>query len=137
MLRLPHYSRTAYSFIYWLTLASDACFRFKNRLRSSDAKDPTLGPGWSYFVNHGPYLEHCKLYATEEEVMCHVIFTVHVYLSNYHSLQMSTCAGFAAIHLANLKGIKGHRTSGIGGVCCARQQCWRPNGVGDLQKGER
>ncbi|KAF7973147.1 hypothetical protein HWV62_15919 [Athelia sp. TMB] len=105
------------AFIYWLTLANDACFRFKNRLRSSDAKDPTLGPGWSYFVDHGPYLEHCKKYASEEE--------------------MSTCAGFAAIHLANLKGIKGHRTSGIGGVCCARQQCWRPNGVGDLQKGER
>ncbi|KAF7974192.1 hypothetical protein HWV62_13237 [Athelia sp. TMB] len=95
----------------------DACFRFKNRLRSSDAKDPTLGPGWAYFVDHGPYLEHCKKYATEEE--------------------MSTCSGFAALHLANLKGITGHRTSGVGGVCCARQQCWRPNGVGDLQKGER
>ncbi|KAF7980030.1 hypothetical protein HWV62_40156 [Athelia sp. TMB] len=105
------------AFLYWLTVAKDACFRFKNRLRSSDAKDPTLAPGWSYFVDHGPYLEHCKKYATEEE--------------------MSTCSGFAALHLANLKGIKGHRTSGVGGVCCARQQCWRPNGVGDLQKGER
>lgn len=52
-------------------------------------------------------------------------------------LQISTCSGFAAIHLANLKGIRGHRTSGVGGVCCARQDCWRPNGMGDLQKGER
>jgi hypothetical protein len=41
------------------------------------------------------------------------------------------------MHLANLKGIKGHRTSGVGGVCCARQEFWRPNGLGDLQKGER
>ncbi|KAF7983602.1 hypothetical protein HWV62_20507 [Athelia sp. TMB] len=105
------------AFIYWLSLAKDACFRFKNRLRSSEAKDPTLGAGMAYFVDHGPYLEHCKNHASEEEI--------------------STCSGFAAIHLANLKGMKGHRTSGVGGVCCSRQQCWRPNGIGDLQKGER
>lgn len=41
------------------------------------------------------------------------------------------------MHLDNLKGITGHRTSGVGGVCCARQDVWRPNGLGDLQKGER
>jgi hypothetical protein len=40
------------------------------------------------------------------------------------------------MHLDNLKGLVGHRTSGVGGVCCARQDCWRANGLGDLQKGE-
>lgn len=55
-------------FLYALTICVDACFRFKNRLRSSDAKDPTLGPGWSYMIDHGPYQEHIKKYANEEEV---------------------------------------------------------------------
>ncbi|KAF7974572.1 hypothetical protein HWV62_11944 [Athelia sp. TMB] len=106
-----------FQFLYILIVCIDACFWFKNRLRSSDEKDPTLGPGWAFMVDHGPYLDHVKKYATEKEI--------------------STCASFAAVHLANLKGIKGHRTSGVAGVCCARQDCFRPNGVGDLQVGER
>ncbi|KAJ7712107.1 hypothetical protein B0H16DRAFT_1744534 [Mycena metata] len=31
----------------------------------------------------------------------------------------------------------GLRVSGVGGVVCARHECVRPNGLGDLQKGER
>lgn len=55
-------------FLYALIVCIDTCFRFKNRLRSSDEKDPTLGPGWSYMVDHGPYIEHVKKYASEAEV---------------------------------------------------------------------
>lgn len=50
---------------------------------------------------------------------------------------MSSCAGFAAILQANLKRTKGLRSTGVVGVICARHQLWRPNGLGDLQKGER
>ncbi|KZP14615.1 hypothetical protein FIBSPDRAFT_979972 [Athelia psychrophila] len=103
--------------LYTLIICIDTCFRLKNKLRSNDAKSPTLGPGWAYMVNHAPYLEHVKQYTNQEE--------------------LSTCSGFAAIHLANLKGMRGHRTSGVGGICCARHDCWRPNGLGDLQVGER
>lgn len=39
--------------------------------------------------------------------------------------------------LANLKNVKGLRTSGVAGICCARHGLWRKNGMGDLQVGER
>lgn len=52
-------------------------------------------------------------------------------------LQMSTCSGFSAMILANLKKAKGLNATGVVGVACARHEHWRPNGMGDLQKGER
>lgn len=39
--------------------------------------------------------------------------------------------------LANAKRVKGLRATGVGGVTCARHNMWRPNGFGDLQRGER
>lgn len=57
-------------FLYFLLLCADACYRFKNRLRSSETKDPTLGPGWAFFNDHGPYLDFVKQYASQEEVHC-------------------------------------------------------------------
>lgn len=60
---------------------------------------------------------------------------------SYHNLiwtvKISSCSGFAAMFLANLKRVKGLRTSGVGGVTCTRHNMWLPNGMGDLQKGER
>ncbi|KAF7968786.1 hypothetical protein HWV62_29298 [Athelia sp. TMB] len=35
--------------------------------RSSDSKDPTLGPGWATFVDDGPYHEHLKNYIHKDE----------------------------------------------------------------------
>lgn len=92
-----------------------------------------MQPGWAYMVDHRPYLDHVKKAATQDEVRMSFCWVDCILTA----AQISTCAGFAAIHLANLKGIKGHRTSGVGGVCCARHGCWRPNGLGDLQVGER
>ncbi|KAJ7073645.1 hypothetical protein C8F01DRAFT_1360484 [Mycena amicta] len=39
--------------------------------------------------------------------------------------------------LANWKHVKGLRTTGVGGVTCTQHNMWRPNGIGDLQLGER
>ncbi|KAJ7810476.1 hypothetical protein B0H13DRAFT_2243448 [Mycena leptocephala] len=39
--------------------------------------------------------------------------------------------------LGHIKRVKGLRTTGVGGVTCARHNMWRPNGIGDLQLGER
>lgn len=50
---------------------------------------------------------------------------------------MTTCAGFQALALANLKLVKGNVTTGIAGVACARHEMWRPCGLANLQKGER
>ncbi|KAF7972068.1 hypothetical protein HWV62_19137 [Athelia sp. TMB] len=102
--------------LYALIIGMDACFRLQNRSRSSDAKDPTLGPGWATFIDDAPYHEHLKNYIHKDEI--------------------SSCAGFAAIFLANLKRTTAVRTTGVGGVICSRHDLWRPNGLGDLQKGE-
>jgi hypothetical protein len=46
----------------------DANFRLKSRLRGSNDKEPTLGLGWSYFVDNGPYSDFIKDYVDEDEV---------------------------------------------------------------------
>ncbi|KAI0689949.1 hypothetical protein BC835DRAFT_1228821, partial [Cytidiella melzeri] len=104
-------------YLYWQTIAVDCNFRLKNRHRSSSAIDVCLSPGWAYFVEHQGYLSHVKRFATQEE--------------------MSTCAGFQAMLLANLKKAKGLNATGVVGVACSRHEHWRPNGMGDLQRGER
>jgi hypothetical protein len=38
---------------------------------------------------------------------------------------------------ANAKKSEGLRATGVGAVICARHEGYRPNGMGDLQKGER
>ncbi|KAJ7098218.1 hypothetical protein C8R43DRAFT_1092381 [Mycena crocata] len=106
---------TAYK--YAVHVGVDANFRLSERTVSSDARDPTLGQGLAYFVNRPPYMEHVKDFVSQEDI--------------------STCSGFQAMFLANLKRINGLRTSGVGGVTCTRHNMWRPNGIGDLQKGER
>ncbi|KAG6823931.1 hypothetical protein H0H92_008575 [Tricholoma furcatifolium] len=54
--------------LYELILSQDANFRLKNRLRSSDEKDPSLGPGWAYFVGSDEYLRHISQYVDQDEV---------------------------------------------------------------------
>ena len=46
----------------------DANFWLKSRLRGSINRELTLGLGWSYFVNNGPYSDFIKDYINEDEV---------------------------------------------------------------------
>ena len=55
--------------LYSQILAEDANFKQKSRLRSSDTKDPVLGPGWATFVNNQAYLEHLSKYVDQDEVL--------------------------------------------------------------------
>ncbi|TRM58946.1 hypothetical protein BD626DRAFT_573203 [Schizophyllum amplum] len=105
------------SFLYRLFVAQDANFRLVNAAKSSYQKDPPMGDGWAYFVAHPEYMKYIKEFTDECDI--------------------STCSGFAAIFLANLKRVLGLRTTGVAAVCCSRHNLIRPNGVGDLQKGER
>ncbi|KAL0948665.1 hypothetical protein HGRIS_010468 [Hohenbuehelia grisea] len=105
------------TWLYRLIVAQDANFRLKNRLRSSDKRDPSLNPGFAYFVADDVYLAHLSKYITQEEI--------------------SHCVGFAAIWLANKKARKGLRTTGVGSVSCARHEMFLPRGTGNLQAGER
>ncbi|KAJ7216212.1 hypothetical protein C8J57DRAFT_1440543 [Mycena rebaudengoi] len=102
---------------YFLHLGQDANFRLQQRMVSSEARDPTLGQGLAYFVDRDSYMEYIKKYVHQEEI--------------------STCSGFQAMFLANLKRVCGQHTSGVGGVTCTRHNMWRGCGFGDLQKGEQ
>ncbi|KAJ6513594.1 hypothetical protein C8R47DRAFT_1286276 [Mycena vitilis] len=106
-----------YRFLFMLLLAVDANFRLKNRMRTNEIEDPSLGPGWGYWVEPEAYREHLKKYVHEKDV--------------------STCIAFAALLQKDTRLTTGLRVSGVGGVVCARHECMRPNGLGDLQKGER
>ncbi|KAL0571778.1 hypothetical protein V5O48_010190 [Marasmius crinis-equi] len=104
-------------FLYALFLAEDANFKQKARARPNDARDPPLGPGWGVFVPNDVYMEELGKRTDEQEI--------------------SHCVGFNALAAANTKKHKGLRATGIGAVTCARHETFRPNGMGDLQVGER
>ncbi|KAJ7154301.1 hypothetical protein B0H12DRAFT_1040725 [Mycena haematopus] len=106
-----------YKFLYALLLALDANFRLKNRLRRNEHQDPSLGPGLSYFVQQTGYKKHLRNYVAEKDV--------------------STCIAFAALLQKETRLTSGLRCSGVGGCVCARHGLVRPQGLGDLQKGER
>ncbi|KAL0563734.1 hypothetical protein V5O48_018330 [Marasmius crinis-equi] len=108
---------TSDQFLYTLFLAEDANFKQKARARKNDSRDPTLSPGWGCFVPNGVYMTEIGKRTNQDEI--------------------SHCAGFAAIASANSKTTRGLRATGIGSVTCARHDTFRPNGMGDLQVGER
>ncbi|KAI0037407.1 hypothetical protein FA95DRAFT_1477477, partial [Auriscalpium vulgare] len=105
------------AWLYRPIVAMDANFRMKNRLRSSKTKDPGLHTGKAYFVPDDKYDEFVE--------------------ANFDQEEMSGCSRFAALTAANLKSSKGLRVTGVGAIFDARHEFWLPNGLGDLQKGER
>ncbi|KAH8825897.1 hypothetical protein DL96DRAFT_1735127, partial [Flagelloscypha sp. PMI_526] len=104
-------------FLYMLILAMDANFRLKSRLRKNSRGTVELGDGWGYFVPSQTYREFISQVTDDDDI--------------------SNCVAFAALAMANMKFSKGLRASGVGGVFCSRHGIPRPNGIGDLQKGER
>ncbi|KZS94987.1 hypothetical protein SISNIDRAFT_396790, partial [Sistotremastrum niveocremeum HHB9708] len=103
--------------MFTLFLAIDANFRLKLKDRG-DSKDPELGSGWAYFVEHQAYLAEL---AKQPDL-----------------LEKSDCdSTHRAIERAHLKSHKGYTVTGVGAVICGRHGLIRPNGVGDLQVGER
>ncbi|KAK7052398.1 CxC2 domain-containing protein [Favolaschia claudopus] len=106
-----------FQFLYMLIVAMDANFHMRHRLRANEREDPPLGDGWAYMVEEAPYHEHLRSYVGEEDV--------------------STCVAFQALLQKDTRSTTGLRSSGVGGVVCARHESVRPQGVGDLQKGER
>ena len=47
-----------FRWLYGQFIAIDANFRLKRRLVSKDAVDPSLSPGWAYFVDNTAYKSH-------------------------------------------------------------------------------
>ncbi|KZP23155.1 hypothetical protein FIBSPDRAFT_952228 [Athelia psychrophila] len=105
-------------FIFELLLAADANFRMVRRKVSSEAADPTLSPGFSYFVEMSKYREHLAKYGDQKETH-------------------STCVKHHAVGDANTSRFANLAASGIGTIDCTRHMMKRANSVGELQKGER
>jgi hypothetical protein len=122
-------------FLYDGIYSIDANFRLKNRMRSTI--DPGLGTGWAYFVEDQPYNKYLLKHTSQRDVsnLCMQWVVLHSY--PWLILQISSCTGFAALDHANTKKSDGLRVTGVGAVVCARHGLLRPNGIGDLQKGER
>ncbi|GJE98381.1 CxC2 domain-containing protein [Phanerochaete sordida] len=104
-------------YLYWMYVSLDACFRIKRYDISDAEKDPVLDDGMAYFVKRDPYKEQLKKYKNQNA--------------------MSTCTGLAALDHADTKFSKGYDATGIGACIDGRHEFMLPNGVGDLQKGER
>lgn len=102
---------------------------------SSDQTDPSLSRGWAYFVEESDYkaflAEHL---ADAQEVRTPLINNL---TSTYIVLQKSTCSSHNTVNMADTKQSQGLAATGVGTVNCARHNFKRPNGVGDLQKGEK
>ncbi|EIN09249.1 hypothetical protein PUNSTDRAFT_134412 [Punctularia strigosozonata HHB-11173 SS5] len=105
--------------LYALFLALDACFKLKNRDRKID--DPELGRGTGYFVDEVDYQAHLERYVEEPE-------------------KLDPCdSTFSAIKAGNSQKAPGDimSVSGVAAVKCARHALMMPNGVADLQRGEK
>ena len=57
-------------------IAIDVCFHLKWRLVSSEAKDPGLGTGWTYFVENKPFKAFVAMLEDQHEVYLYVHFFV-------------------------------------------------------------
>ncbi|KAJ7805536.1 hypothetical protein B0H14DRAFT_3485065 [Mycena olivaceomarginata] len=98
--------------LYILFIAIDTCFRLKRRLVSSVLKDPSLGSGWAYMVETMLYRSYLLTVTDQKE-----------WFGSSRSRQYQIFTWYAA--------------TGVGMGVCARHEFVQPNGVGDLQKGER
>ncbi|KAG1735743.1 uncharacterized protein EDB91DRAFT_1238195 [Suillus paluster] len=103
---------------YVLFVAIDANFRLKHKVVSSDTADPSLNAGWAYFVHKDSYKSYLADRATEKQ-------------------ERSTCVSHNAVNMVDTKSSRGLAATGVGTIDCARHDMKLPNGVGDLQKGER
>ncbi|KAJ7938476.1 hypothetical protein B0H13DRAFT_1587566, partial [Mycena leptocephala] len=104
-------------YIHWAPLGTDVNFKLTTEMVSSFTKDPIIGDGLGYFCNYIEYTEHISKHVDEKDI--------------------SSCSGFQAMFQSHQKRDKGLRTTGVGGVTCSRHNMWQPNGMGDLQRGER
>ncbi|KAG5221553.1 MFS domain-containing protein [Salix suchowensis] len=97
--------------------------RRKLRLRNKDGKsrETSLGRWVGSLGPSRPYLNHIKQYGYQQA-----------------PVRPNLCdSELRAVDHANKRRSDGYVATGVGGVVCARHGLVRPNGMGDLQKGER
>jgi len=93
-----------------------------------------LNEGWAYFVEEKPYKAHLeKHWAQKQDVRCNDCSTIGPLKKKS---QRSVCVNHDAVNKPDQEA-KGLAASGVLTVDCARHNLKRPNGVGDIQAGER
>ncbi|VDC07778.1 unnamed protein product [Peniophora sp. CBMAI 1063] len=109
-----------FRWLYRVILALDANFRLANKLtRSTTQTDPNLTDGRAYMAPWDDYAAYiCE---TDKEI----------------TDKYGDCSRFGALFLANMKGGKGLRTTGVAGCFCARHEFVMPLGLATLRVGER
>ena len=86
---------------------------------STNDRDPGLNNGCAFVVNETEFQDYLREYG--EDI----------------AEEKSNCHNHDAIKSALMRRHTGTAANGVGTVECARHDMKRPNGVGDLQKGER
>ncbi|KAJ7301593.1 hypothetical protein DFH08DRAFT_978614 [Mycena albidolilacea] len=104
-------------FLYALFLAIDTNFCLMRKDVSSEEKDPGLVWGWGFFGDVTKYMAHLEKHWDQKE-------------------ERSTCVSHDAVDKP-LQEFLGTASSEIGTVDCACHNMKHPNGVGNLQMGER
>ncbi|KAG2153817.1 hypothetical protein DEU56DRAFT_868442 [Suillus clintonianus] len=97
--------------LYAIFVAIDANFRLKRRDVSNEDVDPSLSKA-------GRYKTFLAQHLGDEQ-------------------EKSSCSNHNAVNMADTKLSQGLAATGVGTINCARHNMKRPNGVGDLQKGEK
>lgn len=64
--------------LFALFLGIDANFRMVRKKVSSEAADPTLSKGWSYFCEMTDYREHVAKYGNQKEVVILSYYCYHL-----------------------------------------------------------
>ncbi|KAG2108875.1 hypothetical protein DEU56DRAFT_874521 [Suillus clintonianus] len=113
--------------LYAIFVAIDANFRLKRRDVSNEDVDPSLSKGWAYFMEEKGYKTFLAQHLGDEQEP----MLIHT------TLQKSSCSNHNAVNMADTKLSQGLAATGVGTIDCARHNMKRPNGVGDLQKGEK
>ena len=125
------------SWLNMLYLSIDANFKLKQKDRGF--KDPPLSNGLAFMVPNGElqeHLAHCSTKKLTSEVRPFIFLLPHRQPNICY--QINTCgSNFNVVTQAYAKYTKGYSVTGVGGVDCAWHGFKRPNGVVDLQKGER
>ncbi|KAJ7806949.1 hypothetical protein B0H14DRAFT_3091348 [Mycena olivaceomarginata] len=91
--------------------------KMRRKKVSSEEKDPSLGDGWSFYVQVAAYYTYLAQHWNEKQ-------------------PRSTCVAHDAVDKPDRES-RGTASSGIATVDCARHNFKRPYSVGDLQLGER
>lgn len=56
-------------FLFQLLLGADANMRMVHRKVSSESSDPTLSPGWAYYVESKQYKEHLDYIGIQKDTV--------------------------------------------------------------------